>query len=246
MRLSISEMAKLCGVSVRTLHYYDQIGLLCPETAADSGYRWYREADVERMQQILFFRELDFSLKDILAILSDPHYDRQEALRRQRVLLRMKRDRLDRLLDLLDARLKGEQTMEFAGFDRHDIDAAREKYAAEARQRWGDTDAWRQSQERAARSDTGERDAQAEGMNDIFRRAAALRDTDPASPEAQALVREWQAFLTEHYYDCTDEILVGLGEMYTADQRFQENLDRFGAGTASFLSAAIAAYTNTK
>ena len=102
MRLSISEMAKLCGASVRTLHYYDQIGLLCPETAADSGYRWYREADVERMQQILFFRELDFSLKDILAILSDPHYDRQEALRRQRVLLRMKRDRLDRLLDLLE------------------------------------------------------------------------------------------------------------------------------------------------
>lgn len=80
-------------------------------------------------------------------------------------------------------------------------------------------------------------------MNDIFRRAAALRDTAPDSPEAQALVREWQDFISSHYYDCTREILAGLGQMYTADERFQKNIDRFGAGTAAFLSAAIAAYT---
>ncbi len=243
MRLSVSEMAKLTGVSVRTLHYYDQIGLLCPETAADSGYRWYGEADVERMQQILFYRELDFPLKDIQMILADPRYDRQEALRRQRHLLQLKRERLDRLLELLEANLKGEQTMEFKGFDAAELENARRQYADEAKARWGDTAAWRESQRRTADGDTAGFADQAEAMNDIFRRAAALRDTAPDSPEAQALVREWQDFISSHYYDCTREILAGLGQMYTADERFQKNIDRFGAGTAVFLSAAIAAYT---
>ncbi len=243
MRLSVSEMAKLTGVSVRTLHYYDQIGLLCPETAADSGYRWYGEADVERMQQILFYRELDFPLKDIQMILADPRYDRQEALRRQRHLLQLKRERLDRLLELLEANLKGEQTMEFKEFDAAELENARRQYADEAKARWGDTAAWRESQRRTADGDTAGFADQAEAMNDIFRRAAALRDTAPDSPEAQALVREWQDFISSHYYDCTREILAGLGQMYTADERFQKNIDRFGAGTAVFLSAAIAAYT---
>ena len=239
MKLSVSEMAKLTGVSVRTLHYYDQIGLLRPETAADSGYRWYGEADVERMQQILFFQELDFPLKDIRAILSDPHYDKREALLRQRHLLQLKRERLDRLLDLLEANLKGEQTMEFKGFDVAELEDARRQYADEAKARWGHTEAWRESQDKAASADL---DGQTAGMNDIFRRAAALRTGDPAAPAAQALVKEWQDFISAHYYRCTKEILAGLGEMYTADERFRKNLDRFGDGTAAFLSGAIAAY----
>lgn len=243
MRISIGEMAKLTGVSVRTLHYYDQIGLLCPETAADSGYRWYGEADVERMQQILFFRELDFPLKDIRSILADPQYDKKEALRRQRQLLQMKRDRLDRLLALLEANLKGEQAMEFKEFDAAELEQARRQYADEARARWGGTDAWRQSEERTARLDENGWAAQAEEMNTVLRKAATLRHSDPAGPEARALVQEWQAFISGHYYDCTNEILAGLGQLYTEDERFRKHLDRFGEGTASFLSAAIAAYT---
>ena len=240
MRLSVSEVAKLCGVSVRTLHYYDHIGLLCPETAVDSGYRWYGAADVEKMQQILFYRELDFSLKDIRDILADPQYDKQKALRRQRQLLLLKRERLDGLLELLDANLKGERTMEFKGFDAGELEAARRQYADEAKARWGHTDAWQASQAK-----TEDWAAQAEGMNDIFRRAAALRNGDPTAPEARTLVSEWQAFISEHYYPCTDQILAGLGEMYTAGERFRENLDRFGEGTAAFLSKAIAAYCKT-
>lgn len=237
MRLSVSQMAKLTGVSVRTLHYYDHIGLLCPETAADSGYRWYGAADVEKMQQILFYRELDFPLKDIRDILTDPHYDRQEALRHQRRLLLLKRERLDGLLELLDANLKGERTMEFQGFDAGELEAARRQYADEAKARWDHTDAWQESQEK-----TDDLDSQAAGMNSIFRRASALRENDPAGPEAQVLVKEWQDFISAHYYACTKEILAGLGAMYTADERFQKNLDRFGKGTAAFLSKAIAAY----
>lgn len=239
MRLSISEMAKLTGVSIRTLRYYDQIGLLCPETAVDSGYRWYGKADVERMRQILFYRELDFPLKDIQMILADPQYDRQEALRRQRRLLQLKRDRLDRLLELLEANLKGEQTMEFKGFDAAELEAARRQYAGEAKARWGDTAAWRQSRERTVDCGSKGFAAQAEEMNGILRRAAALRNTDPASPEARAVVQEWQAFISAYYYDCTKEILAGLGQMYAGDGRFQKNLDQFGEGTAAFLSAAM-------
>ena len=237
MRLSVSQMAKLTGVSIRTLHYYDHIGLLCPEIAADSGYRWYGAADVEKMQQILFYRELDFPLKDIREILADPRYDKQEALRRQRRLLLLKRERLDGLLELLDANLKGERTMEFKEFDAGELEAARRQYADEAKARWGHTEAWRESQEK-----TADPESQAADMNDIFRRAAALREGDPAGAEAQALVKEWQGFISGHYYTCTKEILAGLGTMYTGDERFQKNLDRFGAGTADFLSRAIAIY----
>ena len=150
MRLSISEMAKLTGVSIRTLHHYDHIGLPCPETAADSGYRWYRAADVEKMQQILFYRELDFPLKEIRDILADPQYDKQEALRRQRQLLLLKRERLDGLLELLDANLKGERTMEFQGLDASELERARRQYADEAKARWGHTDAWKESQAKPA------------------------------------------------------------------------------------------------
>ena len=242
MRLQVSEMAKLCGVSVRTLHYYDEIGLLRPETAAGSGYRWYGAAEVSRMQQILFFRELDFPLKEIAAILSDPHYDRQQALERQMELLTMKRDRLDGLLRLLDQELKGETTMSFREFDRSDIEAHREKYAAEVKERWGGTEAYRESEARTAQYTKEDFDTQVQGMQAIFARFAALRGENPAVPEVQALVGEWQQFITDHYYNCTKEILAGLGQMYTADERFRENLDQNGKGTAEFMSRAIAIY----
>lgn len=239
MRLSIGETAKRSGVSVRTLRYYDQIGLLRPaQVSVDNGYRWYGEAELCRLQEILFYRELAFPLRDIQIILSDPRYDRHEALLRQHRLLRMERDRLDRLLDVLEAGLRGEKTMEFQGFDKSGIETARREYAEEARARWGGTEAWRESQGRQEK----DQDGALKEMNDLFRRFAAIRRGDPAGPEAQGLVEEWKGFITAHCYTCTDEILAGLGSMYTADRRFQENLDRFGPGTARFLSDAIAAY----
>lgn len=241
MRLSVGELANLSGVSVRTLHYYDEIGLLRPEDATEAGYRYYGEAQVERMQQILFYRELDFPLKDIGRILSDPHYDQQEALRRQRHLLRLKRDRLDRLLELLDARVKGEKTMELKEFGRGELDAARDAFAAEAKARWGDTKAWRESSRRMENDTQQKREVRTEEMNGIFRRFAALTGEAPDSPEVQAALTDWQAFITDNYYRCTDEILAGLGKLYLADQRFRKTLDRFGPGTAWLMSDAIAA-----
>ena len=242
MRLSVSEMAKLCGVSVRTLHYYEEIGLLHPETAAESGYRWYGAKEIETMQQILFFRELDFPLKEIGVILSDPHYDRQAVLEKQKKLLTMKRDRLNGLLSLLEENLKGADRMGFEAFNEKEIEEIRREYASEVKERWGSTEAYRESAARDAKKTKQDRAKEMEDMNEIFRRAAALRANGPESEEAQALVQEWKDYISANLYTCTNEILAGLGQMYTADERFQKNLDRFGEGTAEFLSRAIAVY----
>lgn len=242
MRLSISEMAKLCSVSVRTLHYYDAIGLLTPMEVAESGYRYYGEDAAARLQQILFYRELGFSLKEIGPLLSAPGEETQEAMKGQRHLLELKRDRLDRLLVLLNAVMKGEKPMDFSVFDTKELEEAKAAYAAEAEARWGKTQAWAQSKTRMAAYTEADRAKLDEQSNEIFRRFAALRGAAPASSEVQAAVDDWQNFITDHWYDCTEEILQGLGKMYTADERFRKNLDRFGPGTADLMSAAIAAH----
>ena len=243
MRLSIGEMAALSGVSVRTLRYYDQIGLFHPEEISEgSGYRWYGEAEARRLQQILFYRELDFPLKQIVAILSSPDYDAREALEEQRELLRLKRQRLDRLLELLDGNLKGERTMEFSGFDTRELDNARDAYAAEAEKRWGGTNAWREYREKTKEYSKEDWSGLEKQADIIFRRFAALRNGAPDSKAAQEAVADWQAFLTAHYYSCTKEVLKGLGTLYGGDGRFRANLNRFGDGTAEFMSAAIAAF----
>ncbi|MDO4572032.1 MAG: MerR family transcriptional regulator [Clostridia bacterium] len=139
MRLNIGEAAALAGVSVRTLRYYDEIGLLRPSELTETGYRVYDEAAMLRLQQILFYRELDFPLSDVRRILSAPDYDRREALIRQRTLLRARRERLDALLRLLDENLKGEKDMSFDAFTQDDAEALRARYAGEAEQRWGRT-----------------------------------------------------------------------------------------------------------
>ena len=137
MRKSISEMAKLSGVSVRTLHYYDEIGLLKPsEVVSDTGYRYYDELAMERLQQILFYRELDFPLKEIVKIMKSSEYNKEDALNKQRALLKLKRKRLDRLICLLDASLKGERNMSFKEFDMSEIEIAKEQYAKEVEERY--------------------------------------------------------------------------------------------------------------
>ena len=132
--------------------------------------------------------------------------------------------------------------MGFEAFDEKAIETIRREYADEVKERWGDTDAYRENREREAKKTKKDRADEMEAMNDIFRRAAALREKGAESPEAQALVQAWKDHISAHHYTCTKEILAGLGQMYTADERFQKNLDRFGEGTAEFLSMAIAVY----
>lgn len=240
--MKIHEVAKLTGVSVRTLHYYDEIGLLCPEQTTEAGYRLYGEKSMELLQQILFFRELDFSLKEIHDILSSPAFDQRKALENHKKLLMLKRSRLDNLISLVDKTLKGDSEMSFKEFDMSEIEAAQQEYAKEAEERWGGTDTYAQSMQKTKsykKEDWAKISAESEK---IYRDFAANMDKDPTSTEVQGLVAAWQAHITKNFYNCTNEILAGLGQMYAADERFQKNIDRYGEGLADFISKAIAHY----
>ena len=242
LKRNIGEAAALTGVSIRTLRYYDEIGLLKPCEVTAAGYRLYDEAALQTLQQILFYRELEFPLSDVQRILSSPDYDRREALVRQRALLQLKRERLDALIRLADQNIGGTENMSVQEFDKTAIEQAKEQYAAEAEQRWGKTEAYKES---AARTKGYNKDDWARiqaDADEIIKAFAAARDLPADGEQARALVERWQKHITANYYDCKLEILKGLGQMYVADERFTANLDRFGDGTAQFMSEAIAAY----
>ena len=238
MKMQIKEFAEFTGVSVRTLHYYDEIGLLEPaHVDRENGYRYYNEDSLLRMQEILFYRELDFSLKSIGEILSAPNYDKTKALKDQKKLLTLKKERLERLIDAIEDAMKGETVMN--AFDNSEFS----KYKAEAKEKWGNTDAYKESQQKAAGKTKEQQLATGDALMDIFREMGAIRESDPASAEAQALVKKLQDFITEHYYNCTKQILQGLGMMYVAGDEMTDNINKAGGeGTAEFASRAIGHY----
>ena len=243
MKMQINEFAKLTGVSVRTLHYYDEIGLLKPAFVdAQNGYRFYDENSLLRMQEILFYRELDFSLKSILEILSSPDYDKQKALAEQRKLLELKKERLERIIDALDGATKGKVTM--TAFDNSDYETARKQYEVEAKQRWGETDAYKEHKQKTANYSKDKWQEVNDGLMTIFAKFAKCKQNGNTADldDAQALVKELQIYITENYYTCTNEILASLGQMYVADERFKTNIDKNGDGTAEFVSKAIEIY----
>jgi DNA-binding transcriptional MerR regulator len=240
---TVGELARMAGVSARTLRYYDQAGLLRPRSVTGAGYRLYGDDAPDELAQILFFRELDFSIDEILRIRSCPDYDAHEALERQRALLIMRRERLDRLIGLADWALKGEVIMELNAFDMTEIEEAKAKYADEARQRWGGTEAWKVSEQKTAAYGKADWARIKQETGEVFEGFAALAKAGaaPDGPEATALAKKWQDVITRNFYECTDEILLGLASMYECDDRFRENIDRAGAGTAAFAAAAIRA-----
>jgi len=239
MKMRIGELARFCGVSVRTLRYYDEIGLLKPGSVdRQTGYRFYGEEDLLRMQEILFYRELDFPLKTVRQILSAPDYNKEEALSAQRTLLTLKKERLETLICAIDKAMKGEVILK--AFDNSTYEA----YKAEAKERWGNTWAYQEYSEKAKSAGKGTWQYLNTGMDHLMEAFARCRETGaPAqSPEAQKLVKELQSFITDNFYTCTGEILAGLGQMYVQDPRFRKNIDRHGTGTAGFISQAISTY----
>ena len=239
MNMRIKEFAEYTGVSVRTLHYYDQIGLLKPaQVDRNTGYRFYDEGSLLRMQEILFYRELDFSLKSIGEILASPDYDKEKALDQQKKLLILKKERLERLISAIDSAMKGADVMK--AFDNSEF----EKYKSETREKWGKTDAYKEHTEKTkGYSQNQWRDA-ADGLGAIFAEfASCIKDGKTADSEtAQALVEKLQNYITDHFYTCTRQILAGLGQMYVCDERFAENINQNGEGTADFVSQAIDIY----
>lgn len=242
MRLSVGEASRILGISVRTLRYYDEIGLVRPSEVSDAGYRYYDGDNLALLQQILFYRELEFSLKEIRAILSERDHDRKQALARHRELLVLKQKHIAGLIRLVDETLGGDEKMSRISSDFSDYETAKERYAAEARERWGHTDAFRESAEKERGRTPGETAGIMREVDEIFSAFAAARQADPSDPAVQELVRRWQAHITKYHYGCTAEMLAGLGEMYTADRRFTESIDRHGPGTARFISEAIRIY----
>lgn len=240
--MKINEVAKRAGVTVRTLHYYDEIGLLKPREITEAGYRLYDDTTLETLQQILFFRELDFSLTDIKEIMTNPHYDKAEALTAHKKLLLQKRNRLNDLIDLVANILKGENDMSFKQFNMTELEENKKKYAAEVKERWGDTAAFAESEEKTGSYDEDQwKQLSGEGET-ILNEFSENRHIQPDCKEAQDIVKKWQAYITANFYHCTKEILSCLGQMYISDERFTKNIDKNGEGTAAFMTAAIEAY----
>ncbi len=242
MKRTVKEVAQLCGISVRTLHYYDEIGLLSPAEITPAGYRLYGREELCRLQQILFFRELDFSLREISDILKDPSFDAREALKGQKKLLLLKRSRLDRLVSLVDGILKGETEMSLEEFDLSEIKQAQQEYAAEAKQRWGETDAYHESVKKTGGYQKADWERIEREAGELYAAFAARMSEDASSPAVQELVKRWKAHISRNFYECTDEILAGLGELYTADERFEKSIDAHAKGLAQFMGKAIKYY----
>ena len=240
--MRISEVAKLTGITVRTLHYYDEIGLLKPSEITEAGYRLYSREDLEILQQILFFRELDFPLSQIKEIMNNPNYDKEEALKKQKELLIQQRQRIEGLIKLIEKRIEGDNNMSFKEFDMNEIEENKKKYAKEVKERWGTSKAYEESEKKTSSYNKEKWGDINQETSEIFKGFAELRNSDPGSEEVQELVRRWQKYITDNFYTCTNEILSGLGLMYVEDERFKENLDKNGEGTAKLMAEAIKIY----
>ena len=237
---TVTEVSRITGVSVRTLHHYDAIGLLRPTAVTEAGYRLYDEQALGRLQTILLFRQLQFPLKEIKKILDSPNFDPREALSQQIELLELQKEHLEGLIaHARQIQKTGVINMDFSAYDQRKID----EYSARAKEKWGGTDAYKEYEQKTAGQSKADARSAAEGLMDIFRDLGEIRTGSPASAEAQSLVKKLQNYITAHYYTCTSQILRGLGLMYAAGGEMTENIDKAGGeGTAVFAMEAIRIY----
>jgi DNA-binding transcriptional MerR regulator len=243
MYYSVKQLADMAGVSRRTLHYYDEISLLQPSSTAENGYRLYDEQAALRLQQILFYRELGFSLEKIREILGRPNYDLLVALSSHRRALKRKALRFESLIETIDQtilHLQGEIRMKpeqlFEAFDEE----TQAHYEQEALQRW-DPELVRASSQRWKRYSQHKKDAIMQEGNQIYSSFAALISQDPASQAVQALAARWHEHL-RNFYEPTPEILAGLGQAYEHDPAFSTRFAALHPDLPAFLNRAIAVY----
>lgn len=243
---TVGELAKATGVTVRTLHHYDELGLVSPSGRSPAGYRLYDDGDVLRLRQVLFYRELGFPLDEIGAVLDDPSFDRIAALREQRAELATRRARVDGMIAAIDRVL--DDLGRGAALNPADVPSlfdgfAPETYADEAQARWGHTAEYAEAARRTRSYGPAEWQAlKAEG-DGVYRALAALLQAGAAVDDArvQAAVEAHRAHIARWFYPCSRALHRGLGNMYVADPRFTANIDRVAPGLAAFLRAAILA-----
>ena len=238
--MTVHEVSRLAGVSIRTLQYYDRIGLLHPAGYTDAGYRLYDDTDLERLQHILLFRELEFPLKDIKAIINSPDFDRSKALEQQIELLKLKKEHIENLMNFaLGIKMLGVKQMDFKAFDRSKLD----EYSRRAKELYGNMPEYKEMQEKTKNRTEEDDRILADRFMLFFKEAGEIKDTDPASPEAQDIVKRIQEYITENLYTCSNKILSGLGKMYSGDGEFTKNIDEYGGEvTAEFVDKAIQIY----
>ena len=238
--LTVKQVSERTGVSVRTLHHYHKIGLLCPSEISQAVYRLYDDDALERLQIILLFRALDFPLKDIANILNRPDFDRNEALTKQVELFQMRIEHLNNLITLANGlKAIGVRHLDFTDFDVKKID----EYERKARERYGKSAEWKEYEaKRASRTDEQDRLLSAEWMNRIAE-FGALRDLPAEDERVQERIRALRAYITEHMYTCSVVTLRALGRMYAGGGEMTQYIDRVGGeGTAEAMYRAIEVY----
>ncbi len=237
---TVNEVSKLTGVSVRTLHHYDAIGLLEPSKVTEAGYRLYDDTAIGRLQAILMFRELKFPLKEIKNILDSPAFDQQEALSQQIHLLKLQQKRIGQLISLAcEIQKKGVNYMNFQAFDTAEID----QFSKEVKERWGSTAEYTEYQKKSRNRTSEEQEELSKEMMKLFFELGKMRALPPTDSLVQEKIDALRQFITKHYYTCSKEVFQGLGSMYVCDDRMKKNIDAAGGdGTAEFVNQAIIAY----
>ena len=237
---TVNEVSLLTGVSVRTLHHYDAIGLLKPAKLTAAGYRLYDDTALARLRSILFYRELQFSLKDIQRIMNSSDFDRNRALEEQIELLTMKKEHLENLILFAKGiRLTGWRKVDFTVFDNKKFD----EYAKRAKETWGETEAYREYELKSGKRSKVDHKSVNDGLMEIFVEFGRMMEISAESECVQLQVKKLQDYITAHFYTCTKEILSGLGKMYAGGGEFTENIDKAaGKGCGEFAGKAIEIY----
>ena len=238
--MTVNEVSKLTGVSIRTLQYYDTIGLLPPTEYTEAGYRLYDDTAMERLQQILLFRELEFPLKEIRRIIDSPDFNRNKALEQQMKLLTMKKEHLEGLVSFArKIKETGVNKMDFQVFNTTKMD----EYTKKAKEQWGQTAEYKEYEEKTSKQSLEAQKQALQNFMLIFVEFGKMMDKKPEDSDVQLKVKEFQDYITDHFYKCSNEILKGLGEMYVSGGEFTENIDKAaGDGTAVFVAKAIDVY----
>lgn len=237
---TVKDVSKLTGVSVRTLHYYDAIGLLTPTKVTDAGYRMYDDTALSRLQSILLFRELQFPLKEIKEFLDSPDFNQEETITQQIKLLELQYKHIGELISFArEIQTKGVKTMNFEVFDTNEI----EQYKAEVKSKWGNSKAYQEYEQRVVSHSEHNDSKFVNEIMSLFTDLGAMKQLPPTDKAVQEKIAALQAYINENFYTCSNDILKELGEMYVCDDRFKKNIDRFGGeGTAKFVREAIFVY----
>lgn len=237
---TVKDVSKLTGVSVRTLHYYDAIGLLTPTKVTNAGYRMYDDTALSRLQSILLFRELQFSLKEIKEFLDSPDFNQEETIAQQIKLLELQYKHIGELISFArEIQTKGVKTMNFEVFDTNEI----EQYKAEVKSKWGNSKAYQEYEQRVVSHSEHNDSKFVNEIMSLFTDLGAMKQLPPTDKAVQEKIAALQAYINENFYTCSNDILKELGEMYVCDDRFKKNIDRFGGeGTAKFVREAIFVY----